>query len=265
MPDIENYTLQTLSHLSDVLLNPLKEKKWFEKNRPKFEKELLQNGHLDPNKIYIKISAIEYVTEIEYVKTGGKKKIEDYEFDIVESIPKTGHVKPKFQFTESIFSIDDYEKILVKFELIRSEYVPVDKYTQIESFKNALETQFNRQVSEVEKLHQQIAEEFGTLYSNAEQAMLDEQRKNNPEDYKYKLPYGWSDMTLELHSIFNKIQYGMSLDKILSLRNSDLLIIDKYIDQDIIKKTSENIMRLCRKREPIIEKLKVLTKKNTSA
>lgn len=261
MSNIEDYFAQTLSHVSDVFMKSIHEQRWFEENKPILGKELLKKGHVNPKKVFIIIDAIKYRTEEEHVSTDRKKKFEDVELDIAESIPRTGFVKQKIQFTESTFTFDDYEKMLVKFDLKSDTTVPLETYTQIESFKNALETQFNRQASEIVKLHQRIAEEFGTLYSHAEQAMLDEQQKKHPKDFKNKLPEGWSDLTLNLHSIFNRIQYGMSPEKIKRLKVLDSLFQNKYIDQDLAGETAENIMGLCRRREPIIDKLRVLTKK----
>lgn len=261
MPDIEDYTVQTLKHVSQVLMNPLKEKRWFEKNRPILEKMLLEKGRVDPKKIFIIIDAIEYRTEDKYVPTGRKKMVGDFDLNIVESIPKTGHVKPKIQFTPSIFTNADYEKMIYKFDLKYGEKVPLDKYTQIVPFKNELETQFYKQAAVIVSHHHLIAKEFGTLYSSAEKAMLDNQRRNHPNDFKIKPPVDWSELILKFHSIFNQIQYGISPEKIERLKVFDPIFQFECIDHDLAEEISESILRHCRKREPIIEILRVLARK----
>lgn len=261
MPLLKGHIAQIFDHLSDRLMKPLDETKWFEKNRPTFEKELLQNGRVDPKKIFIIIDAIEYRPEVEHIPTGQKIKVGDFEYKMVEFIPKTGVVKPVVQFGESTFTLEDYERIIDKFDLRSAVTVPVEKFTQIATFKKDLETKFDIQASAIVTLHEQIAEDFGTLYTHAEQAMLDEQRKNKQNDHGNRPPDGWSELTLKLHSIFNRIQYGLSPDKIKELRVLDPLLQNEFINQDFAEKTSERIMRACRKRDPMIEELRGLTKK----
>lgn len=261
MPKIDSYHKQVFTHISDILMNPVKENTWFEKNRPIFEEELLNKGNINPEKIFIIIDAIEYETEDESVQKGPKKTIGINEWSLIERVPKTGHVRPKIQFTENTFTKNDYQKILHQFDLLEDDRIPPEKYPQIVAFKNTQEQQFTRQASVVVKLHQLIAEELGSLYANLEAALLEKQRQNQPNDYGNVAPDGWTELVLELRSIFNQIQYGMTPDKIKQVNRSDSLFQHTIVPSNLCNETSERIMKHCRKREPIIEVLRVLVKK----
>jgi len=268
MSNLENYIEQTLWHVHDKLMDPVKEKLWFEKNRTSFERDLLQNGKLDPKRVFTLIDAIEYRSKEKFVPTGEKRKKSDEvytidgddEYEVTELISQTGYLKPKIQFTESLFTNQDYEKMLDKFDLKLAATVPPEKYTQIALFKNTLETQFDRQASAIVKLHEQIAEEIGSLYSNIEQTMLNDQQKEHPEVFQKKPPEGWPELVLDLLSIFNRIQHGMSPDDIKSRKILDQFVHNKYIDNDLAEEITERILSYSRKREPYIRTLKELIK-----
>lgn len=260
MSEKEIKRVRSLEQLSKRLINPVVVNVWFEENKESLVRELLQNGKVDPSRLFTLSEAHGYQRSRKITLPEIKNGV------IVSEVSQEDHydapyLKPKFNLSENVILSGEYENLLDRFSLKKDPRVTPEKVPQIEAFKNILYEQYDRQATEILKLNRLIADELGAFYSMVEEKMISTQKSQYPKDFAVKPPTGWSDLVQQLTAIFNRLHFDIDPNSIELEKNLKRLIQNIDLDQLIAEKTSEQVFLYLRKREPIIFGLRALTRK----